>query len=88
MDRITYHIMISWRDGEALVQSLSEKDFEAMRRRMIDEGFSNLQCEWYESGSQDLPDRIVVFVYWEEPDNPPEYSQVQGWGREAASSHW
>ena len=87
MDRITYYIVVTWREGESSIQSLDKNEFEAMRRGMIDEGFSNLQVEWYESGNLQLPDRILVFVYWEDPDSAPEYDQVRKWGSETAKSH-
>ncbi len=81
MNRITYCIFVTWREGEAsIIQSLNEDDFEAMRRGMIDEGFSNLLTEWYEPGSMQLPDRILVFVYWEAPDSAPDYDLVRKWG--------
>ena len=87
MDRTVRYVFVTWREHKASIQSLNGKDFEAMRRGMIDEGFSNLQVEWYERGSLRLPDRIVTFVYWEDPDTAPEYSQVKAWGSEVARSH-
>ena len=87
MERITHYILVTWREDEASIQSLNKNDFEAMRRGMIDEGFSNLQIEWYEPGSLQLPDRILVFVYWEDPDTAPDYDQVKTWGSETVESH-
>jgi hypothetical protein len=87
MDRTTQYVFVTWREREASIQCLNEKDFEAMRRAMIDEGFRNLQSEWYEPGNLRLPDRIVVFVYWEDPDTAPEYIHVKEWGSEVAGSN-
>jgi hypothetical protein len=80
MERKIQYVFVTWRERKASIQSLNDKDFEAMRRGMIDEGFSNLQVEWYESGNLRLPDR-------EDPDTAPEYSQVKEWGSEVARSH-
>lgn len=87
MNRNTYHIIVTWREGDSSIQSLNKDDFESMRRGMIDGGFNNLQIEWYESGNLHLPDRVLVFVYWENPDTAPDYEQVRKWGREMAESH-
>ncbi len=54
-----------------------------MKRNMIDDGFDNLQIEWCEKGDLPLPDRTVVFVYWEELDIAPEYEQVRNWGKDS-----
>ncbi len=87
MDRKTQYVFVEWRESKASIQSLNDEDFEVMRRRMVDEGFRNLQVEWYETGNLRLPNRIVTFVYWEDPDIAPEYSQVREWGSEVARSH-
>ncbi len=87
MARVTYYIFITWRDGKATIQLLNKDDFEAMKSGMINGGFSNLQTEWYESGPLSLPDRILIFVYWEDPDTAPGCDQVRTWGSEAAKSH-
>lgn len=86
MNRQRHHVFVTLRDGKASIQSLNDKDFEAMRRSMIDEGFNNLQAEWYESGAFERPNQIVTFVYWEYPDKAPEYNQLKVWGSEAARS--
>ncbi len=87
MERKIYYIVATWREGESSIDLLSKEDFEIMRRNMIDDGFDNLQIEWYESGSLALPDRFSVFVYWEAPDIAPEYKEVRKWGLEAAKSY-
>jgi hypothetical protein len=87
MEREIYYIVVTWREGESSIDSLNKDEFEIMRRNMIDDGFDNLQIEWYESGILPLPDRILVFVYWEDPDIAPEYKQVRKWGVEVAKSH-
>ena len=87
MNRTIHYVFVTWRECKASAQSLNDTDFEAMRRGMIDEGFSNLQAEWYETGNLRLPDRIVLFVYWEDPDTAPEYSQVKEWGSAVAQSY-
>jgi hypothetical protein len=86
MNRNEYYIVVAWREGDASLQALNQNDFGIMRRNMIDDGFDNLQVEWYETGKLALPDRIVVFVYWEEPDTAPDYEQVRNWGIEIVSS--
>jgi len=86
MERNECHIVVTWREEESSSQALTENDFEIMRRNMIDDGFDNLQIEWYEIGNLSLPDRIVVFVYWEYPDTAPSYEQVRSWGSEIVAS--
>ncbi|MFD2232147.1 hypothetical protein [Alkalimarinus sediminis] len=86
MERITYNIVVTWREGEASFQSLDQNDFEIMRCNMIDSGFENLHVEWYALGDLPLPDKIMVFVYWEKPDVAPEYEQVRKWGKEVIES--
>ena len=54
-----------------------------MRQNMIDDGFDNLQTEWYQKGKAQLPDLLLVFVYWEDPDTAPEYQQIHKWGSES-----
>lgn len=87
MERNEYHIVVAWREKESSFQALEKSDFEIMRRNMIDDGFDNLQVEWYENGNLSLPDRIVVFVYWEDPDTAPGYEQVRNWGLEIVASN-
>lgn len=82
MSRISHHIVVTWRESEATIQSLEKPEFDAMSRAMIDDGFCNLLVEWYESRGAELPDKISVFVYWEAPDTAPDYAQVRRWGSE------
>lgn len=86
MDRNEYRIVVAWREGESSPRLLDKNDFELMSRNMIDDGFDNLQVEFYEAGNLKLPDRIVVFVYWEDPDIAPGYEQVRKWGLDFVAS--
>jgi len=84
---MTHYIFITWREGRSTIESLDKSDFDAMRRGMIDEGFHNIHIEWYEPGDSDLPDHVLVFAYWEDPDSAPDYGQLQIMGSEAVISN-
>ena len=79
MNRENYYVAITWREDEASSEVLESSDFELFKRSMIDEGFSNILTEWYEKGLNQLPDRFVVFVYWEHPDESPEFESIKKW---------
>ena len=66
----TYSVIVTWREGKAEVFSLGEERFTLVRQNWIDDGYHNVQTEWYEarSESKGLPDRFRVFVDWEPPD--------------------
>lgn len=87
MNRKNFYIAVTWREGESSIQCLESEDFETFRRNMIDDGFENQQVEWYEPGQNTLPDRVIVFVYWEYPDLAPSYDQVRKWGFQAAKDN-
>jgi len=79
MNRENYYIAITWRENEASCEILESTDHEGFKRSMIDEGFSNLQTEWYEPGQNQLPDRYIVFIYWEYPDTAPDFENIKSW---------
>lgn len=85
MERTTHWIVVAWREGEAEVRVVDADRFASKRRFFIDQGFMNLQAEWYEAGAAELPDLVRVFAYWEdpEPDLSPSYEQLRAWGRDA-----
>lgn len=85
MNRTTYYIVVAWREGEADVSSVESERFAAARQFFIDQGFSNLQTEWYALGAAELPDLFRLFVYWEDPDPSPSYEQLRTWGRECVT---
>jgi len=84
MGRTTYSVIVSWREREAQVYSLSAERFDLVRQSWIDEGYLNLQTEWYElsPGNPASTDRFRVFVYWEDSE-PPTIDQLRAWGRQA-----
>ena len=82
MNRTIHHILVAWREGEAKVSSEQSERFAAARQFFIDQGFRNLQTEWYASGAAELPDLIRLFAYWEDPDTSPSYEQLRTWGSE------
>lgn len=86
VERMTYNIIVTWRETETSFDSLDKDDFETTSRNMINDGFDNLRIEWYEKGDLSLPDLITVFVYWEDPDVAPEYELVRKWGRKFLES--
>ena len=80
----TYSVIVTWREGEAELFSLTEERFAAVRQSWIDEGYFNLQTEWYERREGSLPDRFRVFVYWEDAaDVAPSLEQLHAWGLQA-----
>lgn len=85
MNRTTYHILVAWREGEANVSSEESERFGSARQFFIDQGFMNLQAEWYAPGAGKLPDLIRLFVYWEDPDTSPSYEQLRTWGNESVA---
>lgn len=86
VNRTTRHILVAWREGEAKVSYEDSERFASARQFFIDQGFMNLQAEWYVRGAGKLPDLIRLFVYWEDPDTAPSYEQLRTWGTAAASS--
>ena len=74
-----YYIAITWRETEASCEILENTAYEDFKRSMIDEGFSNLQTEWYEPGKNQLPDRYVAFIYWEYPNTAPAFENIKSW---------
>jgi|GEM_PF-4234118 len=85
VSRTTNHILVAWREGEAAVSSEDSEGFASARQFFIDQGFMNLQTEWYARGAAALPDLIRLFVYWEEPDTSPSYEQLRTWGNESVA---
>jgi hypothetical protein len=83
MNRENYYVAITWREDEASSEVLESSDFEGFKRSMIDEGFENIQTEWYEKGSNQLPDRYIVFIYWEYPDTAPAFKNIKKWALRA-----
>jgi hypothetical protein len=81
----TYHILVAWREGEAEMSSEQPERFGAARQFFIDQGFMNLQTEWYSPGAAQLPDLIRLFVYWEDPDASPSYEQLRTWGNDSVA---
>ena len=80
MERTTYNIIVAWREGEAGMQSLTPERFNAAREFFIDQGYRNLQAERYVKCEQNLPSRLRIFAYWEDPDVSPTYEQLRAWG--------
>jgi hypothetical protein len=85
MERTTYSVIVSWREGRATVQSLNADLFARVRQSWIDEGYGNLQTEWYERNPEKpvVLDCFRVFAYWEDPDEAPSIDQLRAWGLEA-----
>jgi hypothetical protein len=85
VDRTTYSVIVSWREGRAQICSLGETRFAAARQAWVDEGYQNLQTEWYvaQPDKPGAPDLFRVFAYWEGPDDAPSIEQLRRWGREA-----
>lgn len=84
MGRTTYSVIVTWREGEAQVYSLGVERFDQVRQCWIDEGYDNLQTEWYERKPESTaaPDRFRVFAYWEDGE-PPTIDQLRAWGMQA-----
>ncbi len=85
MEKTTYSVVVTWREGKAQIYLLSDQRFDLVRQSWIDEGYFNLQTEWYERSPDKLGSvaRYRVFAYWEGVDESPSRDQLQAWGRRA-----